>query len=100
MGDSKSVSEDIATSLTIAEACETIRALKRLMLPAFMALAEGELLGEPEDPNAVVYHFMGSGASDMVTVGQFRAAMFRANAFLAVYDTVEDEGGENDGGIE
>jgi hypothetical protein len=73
------------------EAEAAILALKRNMLPAFMMLAECELTGEPLDDERVVYHFMGSGASDMVTVGQFRAALALANAYLEKYQGETDE---------
>jgi hypothetical protein len=73
------------------EAEAAIAALTRLMLPTVMALAEGELVGEPAKDDDMVFHFMGSGASDMVTVGQFRNALALANAYLEKYQGETDE---------
>lgn len=66
----------------IQHAVRVISDLKRLMLPAFMSLAEAELVDEPVPDEAVVYHFMGSGASDSVTAGEFRKVLKAANTFL------------------
>jgi hypothetical protein len=74
----------------IAEAIVAIKGLARLMLPVQMSLAEAELVGEPAGDDAVVLHFMGSGASDQVTAGQLRQAMTAANLFLAKHQPMEE----------
>lgn len=54
---------------------EQIRLLRRCLLPLEMAFAEAEMVGEPIADDAVVLHFMGSGASDQVTAGEIRKAL-------------------------
>jgi hypothetical protein len=49
--------------------------LRRCLLPLHMAFAQAEMVGEPIPDDAVVLHFMGSGASDQVTAGEVRAAL-------------------------
>ena len=55
----------------------------RLFLPIFMRLAEAELVGEPVKDETVLFSFMGSGASDHVTVGDFRKAHEAARSALS-----------------
>ena len=61
---------------------EALAGSHRLFLPIFMHLAEADLAGEPIKDEAVLFSFMGSGASDHVTVGEFRKALDAARAAL------------------
>ena len=47
--------------------------LRRLLLPVWMAIAERDMMEEPLADTAVVFSFMGSGASDNVTVADIRS---------------------------
>lgn len=60
-----------------------ISKLGRVLLPIDLGLAQAELVGEPVPDSAVVLHFMGSGASDQVTAGEYRAAIAAATTAVA-----------------
>lgn len=60
-----------------------LKAFYRLLLPIHMSLAERELIEEPLPDTAVLFSFMGSGASDQATVGDYREAMRLADAALS-----------------
>lgn len=78
------------------EAIEVIEKLSRLMLPLVMTMAEAELVDEPIGDDAMVLHFMGSGASDTVTAGQVRSALALATAFRIKHDNPTEEGTDDD----
>lgn len=59
---------------TINELVEAMHGLRRIMLPMHMTMAEAECVDEPIPDDAVFLSFMGSGASDQVTAGEFRRA--------------------------
>lgn len=73
------------------DALNVIGKLTRLLLPTQMMLAEFELLGEPVAGDKTLFSFMGSGASDMVTVGEFREAIALAGAYMGKYRKGEDD---------
>jgi hypothetical protein len=54
---------------------ETVRKFRRLLNPVWMSLAEMAMVGEPLSDDYKLFTFMGSGASDMSTVGEFREVM-------------------------
>jgi hypothetical protein len=56
--------------------------VRRLLLPVTMTLAEHECIDEPLPRDAVILSFMGSGASDHVTVGEYEDAMKLSAAAL------------------
>lgn len=49
--------------------------LSRVLLPIHMQLAERDLIEDPVADDVTLFSFMGSGASDRVTVGEYRKAM-------------------------
>jgi hypothetical protein len=53
---------------------EHLRAFYRSLNPIWMTIAERELVDDPIPPDAFLFTFMGSGASDNSTVGEFLAA--------------------------
>ena len=55
----------------------------RIFMPTIMSLAEIELVDEPVKDDAVLFSFMGSGASDFVTVGEFRKALNSISAAIS-----------------
>lgn len=65
-----------------AELVGAISAYHRLLFPISMSLAEREMIDEPLSDDAVLFSFMGSGASDHTTVGEFRKADALASAAL------------------
>lgn len=68
----------------LVEARGVVNGLARLLLPIHMTLAQEELANDAPVPDAVaVLHFMGSGASDIVSAGEFRAATNAAASWLA-----------------
>lgn len=58
----------------LAEVREALAAINRVLLPIDMQFAQAECIDEPIPDEAVVLHFMGSGASDQVTAGEYRAS--------------------------
>lgn len=54
---------------------EALKLVHRLFLPIHMQLAEAELCDEFVSDGTVLFSFMGSGASDHVTVGDYRKAI-------------------------
>lgn len=67
---------------------KALEKLDRILLPIVMTLAQRELVNNPVPDDAIILHFMGSGASDQVTAGEFREARAAARAILS------DKGGE------
>jgi hypothetical protein len=63
---------------------EALEKMSRCLLPVTMGLAEAELIGEPPADDAVVLSFMGSGASDRVTVKDINDAFASAREALSV----------------
>jgi hypothetical protein len=76
-----------AKDAELAEARAAIRALCRVLGPVNMTLAERECIDEPLPREDVIFSFMGSGASDHVTVGEFEDAMKLARQALAGKET-------------
>jgi len=62
---------------------EAASGLMRLLMPIHMTLAEREMVDDPVPDTTVILSFMGSGASDMVTAGDFRRATEAARQSLA-----------------
>lgn len=77
------------------DACAVIKRMARLLLPATMHLAQVELVAETDDEKPkdddILFHFMGSGASDTVTVGEYRAAIAEASAFMRANEEEETD---------
>ncbi len=80
----------LANAAFIVRACnnhyallEALSAYRRVMLPIAMTLAQNELCNEPSADDAVLFSFMGSGASDQVTVGEYRKADELARTAIA-----------------
>jgi len=71
----------------LAAAREGLGGLLRLFLPIDMQTAQAEMAEHPVDPNAVLFSFMGSGASDHVTVGEYLAATDSARTLAALKET-------------
>lgn len=61
---------------------KSLKEMKRVLFPIFMSLAERDLIEDPVPDDAVLFSFMGSGASDYVTVGEYRKALEATNAAL------------------
>jgi len=61
---------------------ETLHQLLRIFLPIDMQMGQIEMAGEPAPDDAILFSFMGSGASDHVTVGEYRKARSFALAAL------------------
>jgi len=59
----------------VEELQQQIAAFKRFTLPLFMSLAEREIAGDPVPDDAILFSFMGSGASDQTTVAHFKKAL-------------------------
>jgi hypothetical protein len=75
-----------ATARLIAAAPELFEALvgiSRVLLPINMILAQAECVDEPLADDAVLLSFMGSGASDHVTAGEYRVAAAKLNAAIS-----------------
>jgi len=72
---------------------EAARGIVRALLPINMTLAERELVDDPLPDPAVLFSFMGSGASDHVTVGEYRAAKDALSAALSQYEDKETDNG-------
>lgn len=75
----------------VAALVEAVSAYRRLLLPIYMSLAEREMVDEPLSDDAVLFSFMGSGASDHSTVGDFRKADELALAALAPFTKGQDD---------
>lgn len=69
-------------STSVNDLAEALMAYRRLLLPIDMTLAERDMTDEPLDDGAILFSFMGSGASDHVTIGEYRAVRERAAAAL------------------
>ena len=67
-----------------ARLVEGLGGLLRLFLPIDMQIAQAEMVEQPVDQNAVLFCFMGSGASDYVTVGEYLAATASARTLIEV----------------
>ena len=65
------------------EAEAVIQAFSRILGPVYMTLAQQECIDEPLPREAVILSFMGSGASDNVTVGEVEDASNNARTTLA-----------------
>ena len=66
----------------IAAFKQRVAELLRLFLPVEMSLAEMEMVAEKAQDEAVILSFMGSGASDSVTYGEYRRVTDAAKALL------------------
>lgn len=66
----------------IARKDEALRAYGRLLLPVAMTIAERDMCDTPLADEATLFSFMGSGASDSTTVGDFRKAEELARSAL------------------
>lgn len=71
-----------AAEARIAELEDVVKAYQRVLFPITMTLAERECVDDPANDSDILFSFMGSGASDRVTVGEFRAADTRARTAL------------------
>jgi len=65
-----------------AELVGALGKLQRVLLPVEMTLAQQECIDEPVPDSAVILSFMGSGASDSVTAGEYREAINTARALI------------------
>lgn len=61
--------------------------LSRVLLPIHMQLAERDLIEDPVADDVTLFSFMGSGASDRVTVGEYRKAMAALDVALGGLQT-------------
>lgn len=61
---------------------EALSGLARLLLPIEMQLAQAKAADEAIADDAVLFSFVGCGASDHVTVGEYRAAISNARNAL------------------
>jgi hypothetical protein len=59
---------------TVERRDETVKALARCLLPAVMAMAERDLIGEPVKDEEPLLSFVGPGSGDWVTAGMIRKA--------------------------
>lgn len=80
---------EASTAARIAALEGAVTALCRVLGPVGMTLAERECIDEPLPREAVILSFMGSGASDQVTVGEYEDAMREARA---AFTATEGEG--------
>jgi hypothetical protein len=76
----------------VTKLVEVIDKLRRVMFPIFLTIKQEEMAEQPMKDSDVILRFMGSGMSDMVTVGEFMAADAAATAALAQFkgDTMTD----------
>jgi hypothetical protein len=56
---------------------------RRLLMPLAMELAQAEVAGQSLGPETVLFSFMGSGASDQVTLEMFLDAEEASRATLS-----------------
>lgn len=59
----------------VLELRQTIAKFKRLLNPVWMSMVENTMAGEPVADDRFIFTFMGSGASDNSTFGEFREVM-------------------------
>lgn len=81
-----------ASEARVKEALDAAKGLAQVLLPIHMQLCEAEMLGEPVPDAATLFSFMGSGASDHSTVGEYRSAMGRISALLTPTQEASDHG--------
>jgi hypothetical protein len=67
----------------LTDLTDALSQLRRVLLPIEMQLAQAQLCRDAVADDAVLFSFMGSGASDHVTVGEFRRASAACDAALA-----------------
>lgn len=80
--DAASHTEAAELKTRVEAAHAAVNALCRVLGPVGMTLAQQECIGEPLPREAVILSFMGSGASDNVTVGELEDAMELARQAL------------------
>lgn len=74
----------------LSDLATALDAYRRALLPVVMTLAEREMVDDPVPSDAVLFSFMGSGASDHVTVGEFQKAEALAIEVLRARNTLSD----------
>lgn len=81
----KTANEELCAeaATTITELVSALEGMLRIVLPVEMGLAQAECVDEPVPDDKTVLSFMGSGASDRVTAGEYRAAVSDARATLS-----------------
>ena len=77
------IATETQSQATIDELVGALRGMLRIVLPIDMGLAQAECVDEPVADDKVVLSFMGSGASDRVTAGEYRAAVSDARTILS-----------------
>jgi hypothetical protein len=82
---SKQRTQAMTDTDAVAKLVEVIDKLRRVMFPIFLTIKQEELAEQPMKDSDVILHFMGSGMSDTVTVGEFMAADAAATAALAQF---------------
>jgi hypothetical protein len=76
-------------SPTAQDALQVIERFRRMLLPVFMGVSETAMLDEPIADERILFHFMGSGASDQTYMAEFRSLMGDERLSLVDGDVVQ-----------